>query len=126
VNAPTLRQVEILRLVALGYSNPAIAKELWVAENTVKTLLSHAFKRIGANDRAHAVSVCVFEGWLKLEPTDTGFDVKVAIPDRQAHGENRGYRAHQKRREAPCRPCLDAHNQYQRDWRAAAARAVAS
>ena len=121
--APTVRQLQLLRLVTLGYSNPAIAKELWVTTDTVKTLLSHAFKRIGAKDRANAVAICVFEEWLKLEPTDTGFDVKVTVPERQiAHATNRGYMAHKKRKEKACRPCLDAHNEYQQAWVAGQAR----
>jgi hypothetical protein len=84
-----------------------------------------AFRRIGANGRAHAVTICVFAGWLKLEPTDTGFDVTVAAPDRRiAHGENRSYKACKERHGKACRPCLDAHNEYQRAW--LAARPVAS
>ena len=52
---PTDREQQILELVSHGYSNGEIAKELYVTENSVKTLLRSLYVRLGARDRAHAV-----------------------------------------------------------------------
>ena len=49
------RELQILRLVAEGRSNPEIAKQLFVAASTVKTHLDRAYAKLGVNDRAAAV-----------------------------------------------------------------------
>lgn len=51
----TEREHEILLLVARGYSNAAIAKELFIGAATVKTHVSNALMKIGVKDRVHAV-----------------------------------------------------------------------
>jgi len=51
----TEREYEILLLVAQGYSNAAIAKELFIGAATVKTHVSNALMKIGVKDRVHAV-----------------------------------------------------------------------
>jgi len=51
----TAREIDVLRLVAAGKSNPEIAKELFVSEATVKTHINHVFAKTGARDRAQAV-----------------------------------------------------------------------
>lgn len=53
----TGRMLDVLRLVAQGYSNARIATRLGIAEDTVKTHLRHAFRRVGAKDRAHLVHI---------------------------------------------------------------------
>lgn len=58
----TGRQIEIMNLVKLGYENKQIAVELGITINTVKTLLSEAFGRLGAVDRAHAVYLAMRQG----------------------------------------------------------------
>ncbi|MCU1405768.1 MAG: response regulator transcription factor [Glaciihabitans sp.] len=50
------RETQILRMVAAGHSNPAIAGLLFVGEATVKTHLLHAFEKLGVNDRTRAVT----------------------------------------------------------------------
>jgi DNA-binding NarL/FixJ family response regulator len=61
---PTLtrRQLEIIRMVAAGLTNDAIASLLGVTSETVKTHLSRAFARLGARDRASAVAICMRRG----------------------------------------------------------------
>jgi DNA-binding NarL/FixJ family response regulator len=54
-NGLTAREVEVLRLIAAGKSNPEIARELFVSEATVKTHINHVFAKTGARDRAQAV-----------------------------------------------------------------------
>jgi DNA-binding NarL/FixJ family response regulator len=51
----TVREVEILKLIAAGMSNGEIAATLVVSNATVKTHVNHIFTKIGARDRAQAV-----------------------------------------------------------------------
>jgi len=50
------RELEILRLVALGSSNREIAAELTLALGTVKSHLHHIFQKLGVSSRMQAVS----------------------------------------------------------------------
>jgi DNA-binding NarL/FixJ family response regulator len=50
------REREALALVAKGATNGAIAAQLGVGEETVKTLLARSFGKLGARKRAEAVS----------------------------------------------------------------------
>ena len=52
----TPRETEILRLVAQGLSNPAIAEHLCIGESTVKTHLLHVFEKLEVADRTRAVT----------------------------------------------------------------------
>jgi DNA-binding NarL/FixJ family response regulator len=54
--ALSARELEVLRLVAEGLSNPDIGKRLFVAPSTVKTHLERAYAKLGVNDRAAAVA----------------------------------------------------------------------
>jgi len=51
----TARELEILNLVARGFSNREIATQLFVSENTVKTHCARAFDNVGAAPRTQAV-----------------------------------------------------------------------
>ena len=51
----TARELEILTLIARGFSNREIATQLFVSENTVKTHCSRAFDKLGAARRTQAV-----------------------------------------------------------------------
>jgi DNA-binding NarL/FixJ family response regulator len=50
----TTRQREILELVAKGYSNARIAKDLFLSESTVKQHLRATYKTLGVSDRKEA------------------------------------------------------------------------
>jgi DNA-binding NarL/FixJ family response regulator len=50
----TRREREILTLVAEGHSNSAMAKRLWVTEQTVKFHLSNIYRKLGVANRTAA------------------------------------------------------------------------
>jgi DNA-binding NarL/FixJ family response regulator len=58
------RETEVLALVAQGLSNPAIAKQLFLSEATVKTHLLHAFEKLEVSDRTRAVTKAMELGLL--------------------------------------------------------------
>jgi DNA-binding NarL/FixJ family response regulator len=51
----TDRELEVLTLVGRGFSNPEIAKELFLSVETVKTHVKHVYMKLGARDRAQLV-----------------------------------------------------------------------
>jgi DNA-binding NarL/FixJ family response regulator len=54
-DALTKREVEVLRMLAAGYSNKEIAKACFVAEGTVKNHISSILSKLGVRDRTRAV-----------------------------------------------------------------------
>jgi DNA-binding NarL/FixJ family response regulator len=57
LDALTTRQREILELVAKGYSNARIARDLFLSESTVKQHLRATYKILGVNDRKEAAKL---------------------------------------------------------------------
>ncbi|MGY4742027.1 response regulator [Streptomyces sp. ATMOS53] len=60
------REVEVVRLLADGLSNRSIAEALFLSEATVKTHLVRVYRKLGADNRAAAVSEAVRRGLLDL------------------------------------------------------------
>ncbi len=60
----TEREREILRLLAEGLANKEISARLGIAERTVKFHVSEILARLGASNRAHAVTVAQKAGLL--------------------------------------------------------------
>jgi len=60
----TERELEVLRLVAAGYSNREIAQALFLAEGTVKNHVSTVLLKLGARDRTRAVLRALHHGVL--------------------------------------------------------------
>ncbi|HEX3690801.1 MAG TPA: response regulator transcription factor [Solirubrobacteraceae bacterium] len=58
----TRREREVVELIALGYSNKRIARELEVAEKTVKTHVGHLLAKLGVTDRTQAALLAVQSG----------------------------------------------------------------
>ena len=53
----TLRELEVLQLIAEGLSTKEMAERLFVSENTVKTHSSRVFDKLGARRRTQAVQL---------------------------------------------------------------------
>jgi DNA-binding NarL/FixJ family response regulator len=54
--ALTERELQVLRGMCEGKSNGEIGRELYLSEDTVKTHARRLFRKLGVNDRAHAVA----------------------------------------------------------------------
>ena len=61
----TERELDVLRLVAAGFSNKEIAAHLYVGVSTVKTHLDDVYRKLDVSDRAHAVAVALRAGLLE-------------------------------------------------------------
>ena len=66
-DAPTARELEVLRQVARGASNREVAAALHISEATVKSHLLHLFVKLGVEDRTAAVTVALRRGLIQLD-----------------------------------------------------------
>jgi DNA-binding NarL/FixJ family response regulator len=62
--ALSLREIDVLREVASGNTNAAIAGRLHISQATVKTHLVHIYDKLGVSDRAAAVAAAYDSGIL--------------------------------------------------------------
>jgi DNA-binding NarL/FixJ family response regulator len=65
-NDLTTREIDVLRLIANGKANKQIADELSIGEATVKSHVTNILSKLGANDRAHAVTIGLKRGIIEL------------------------------------------------------------
>lgn len=66
VGGLSVREVEVLGLVAEGLSNKRIADKLFIAENTVKMHVKNILGKLSAADRTQAVTIALRRGILHL------------------------------------------------------------
>lgn len=64
----TEREIDVLKLIAAGNSNKQIADQLTIGEATVKSHVTNILSKLGANDRAHAVTIGLKRGIIELDP----------------------------------------------------------
>jgi two-component system response regulator NreC len=60
----TEREVEILRLIALGHTNTEIAERLYLSVRTVESHRSHLQQKLGRTTRAELVQYALDKGFV--------------------------------------------------------------
>jgi DNA-binding NarL/FixJ family response regulator len=63
----SVREMEILLLVARGLSNHQIANSLRISESTVKRHLANTYPKMGVSSRSEAVKQALFENWITIQ-----------------------------------------------------------
>ena len=74
----TVRELQILRLVAGGLPNSAIAAELWVTEQTVKFHLSNIYRKLGLTNRTQAAHYAHLHGLVGSPDPGQGSSIAAA------------------------------------------------
>lgn len=64
------REMEILQLIARGYSNKEIAHELGISRQTVKNHMTSILRKLCVNDRTQAALYALRRGWIRLQDAD--------------------------------------------------------
>jgi len=62
----TVREIEILKLLATGQANKQIAHRLHISEKTVRNHVSHMYEKLRIYDRSQAVLYAVRKGLIEL------------------------------------------------------------
>jgi DNA-binding NarL/FixJ family response regulator len=74
----SVRQLEVLRLVAVGASAIEIADELSISHATARTHVKNILSRLGANNRAHAVALAMRHSLLHdYDPHENGHTLRA-------------------------------------------------
>ena len=66
-DALTEREIDVLNLIGAGNGNKQIADKLSISEATVKARVTNILSKLGANDRAHAVTIGLKRGIITLD-----------------------------------------------------------
>lgn len=62
----SVRETQVLSLIATGMANKQIATQLALGEATVKTHVRHILEKLGAPDRTRAVTLAMERGLLRM------------------------------------------------------------
>lgn len=68
----TAREVEVLRLIAAGWSNQEIADALFITRKTASVHASHIFDKLGAGNRVEAAAIAHRLGLDEAAPPRPG------------------------------------------------------
>lgn len=63
----SLREIQVLHLVAGGASNPQIAEQLFISPRTVSTHIEHILSKMGCSSRAQLAGMAMSQGLLLSE-----------------------------------------------------------
>ena len=63
----THQELRVLKLIALGLNNDAIAETLVISRNTIKTHIRHIFEKLGVSDRTQAAIWAVRNGLVDYD-----------------------------------------------------------
>lgn len=58
------RELEVLKLIVEGHSNPEIGEKLFLSTNTVKTYVKGIMNKLVVNDRVQAAVLALRKGWV--------------------------------------------------------------
>jgi DNA-binding NarL/FixJ family response regulator len=64
--ALSVREIEVLRLIAAGNANKELGARLSIGEDTVKRHVTNILGKLDANDRTHAVTIALKRGIIEL------------------------------------------------------------
>ena len=62
----TAREIEILKLLAIGQANKQVARRLQISEKTVRNHVSNMYAKLQIYDRSQAVLYAVRKGLIEL------------------------------------------------------------
>jgi DNA-binding NarL/FixJ family response regulator len=65
-DAPSIREAEILQLVAMGMNNREIADKLFISKNTVRNHVISLLNKLGTRDRTAAAAVAIKRGLVRV------------------------------------------------------------
>ncbi|HEX6971486.1 MAG TPA: response regulator transcription factor, partial [Limnochordia bacterium] len=66
----TLRELDVLKLIAKGLNNSEIAKTLFISPHTVKNHVSNIYRKIGIDDRTQVALMAIRHGLVSLERSE--------------------------------------------------------
>ena len=79
----SVREMEILLLVARGLSNGQIASTLRISAGTVKRHLANAYPKMGVSSSREAVRKALFENWITIQ--DITHEDDEQVEDQEEH-----------------------------------------
>lgn len=65
----TNRELEVLELLALGFSNESIAKKLFISIHTVKAHLENIYRKLNVCNKVQASVIAVMSRLVTVEPS---------------------------------------------------------
>jgi DNA-binding NarL/FixJ family response regulator len=74
VGGLSVRETEVLRLMAVGRSNTEITRELVVSSKTVRNHITHIFTKLAVSDRKSVIARALELGLAGAQPAQTRWD----------------------------------------------------
>jgi DNA-binding NarL/FixJ family response regulator len=69
VDALTVREMDVFRLITRGLSNAEIAEQLYISDTTVKTHVTRLLQKLDLRDRAQAIVLAFQTGLFEAGET---------------------------------------------------------